>query len=125
MSHTAEEVVEGLNSIGRQVGVVVLNCMNSMAEVVVHVDWAMRPKSANLMGGARAEPTTYGPLAFGHWSREQITGIVDYTVWFSLSRTMSGPLSLCTASTRQAAVLQRSHSWPPPGQSARTDDSSH
>ena len=66
---TAEEVVEGLNSVGRQVVVVVLNCMNSMAEVMVHVDWAMRPKSANLMGEARAEPTTYGPLAFGHWSR--------------------------------------------------------
>ena len=63
---TAEEVVEGLNSVGRQV-VVVLNCMNSMArwaaEVVVDVDWAMRPKSANSMGEARAEPTTYGPLA--------------------------------------------------------------
>ena len=62
---TAEEVVEGLNSVGRQV--VVLNCMNSMArwaaEVVVDVDWAMRPKSANSMGEARAEPTTYGPLA--------------------------------------------------------------
>ena len=71
---TAEEVVEGLNSVGRQV-VVVLNCMNSMArwaaEVVVDVNWAMRPKSANSMasspidsmGEARAEPTTYGPLA--------------------------------------------------------------
>ena len=58
----AEEVVEGLNSVGRQV-VVVLNCMNSMTEVVVHVDWAMRPKSVNLMGEARAEPTTYGPFA--------------------------------------------------------------
>ena len=68
MSHTVEEVVEDLNSVGRQV-VVVLNCMNSMMEVVVHVDWAMRPKSAILMGEARAEPTTYGPLAFGHWSR--------------------------------------------------------
>ena len=74
------------------------------------VDWAM--------GEARAEWTTYGPLAWDHCSREQITGILDSTGWFLLSRTMYGPSHLWNTSTRNAAVLADSLWMRSAGQSA-------